>query len=492
MNRLKNWVAIILFGIGSFQAQNNCLKFDGTNDDVVLNYSALSDFSINDKFTIEAWFNTTSSTAIIYSTLLNASPYTGHEVGFFNGQIYIQLINTYPSNTLRVETTSTFNDGNWHHMAFVYNAIPNGNNVQVYVDGVQQTLNTTINALTSSFNSGNQPHIGSRNAAIYFMNGSIDEIRVWNRNLCSAEIAAHKNCQLQGNEPGLVRYYNFNNGTAGGNNASVTNLPDITANNNNGTLNNFALSGASSNWVTSGANITGTCGPFAPSLSVSGNTLACSGTSVVLTASGCTSYTWTSGPTTASILVSPSVTTIYTVSATSATSCLETKTISVTAAASPTLSISGPTITVCAGQTINLGATGANNYTWQPGNLSGFFVNVSPTVTTTYTITGSSANGCTSTSLFTQTISTCAGITTELISNDRLFVYPNPTANKISVTGLDNFSYLEVFNAIGQKVKAMEIQNSSEEIDLSECSKGVYLLKLSGGNGSGVKRVIKE
>jgi hypothetical protein len=54
---------------------------------------------------------------------------------------------------------------------------------------------------------------------------------------------------------GLLSYYNFDEGTAGGNNAGITTLYDQTSNGNNGTLNNFALTGSTSNWVESYAMV---------------------------------------------------------------------------------------------------------------------------------------------------------------------------------------------------------------------------------------------
>ncbi len=60
------------------------------------------------------------------------------------------------------------------------------------------------------------------------------------------------NCELIGTEFAIVAYYKFNQGLAGQNNAGETTLIDIVGGDNNGTLNNFALSGATSNWVSPG------------------------------------------------------------------------------------------------------------------------------------------------------------------------------------------------------------------------------------------------
>ena len=55
-----------------------------------------------------------------------------------------------------------------------------------------------------------------------------------------------------------------------------------------------------------------------------------------------------------------------------------------------------PTYTaVCSGSTDVLTASGASTYTWMPGDSIGTSISFTPTVSTTYTVTGATANGCT-------------------------------------------------------------------------------------------------
>ena len=89
---------------------------------------------------------------------------------------------------------------------------------------------------------------------MYFQ-GQMDELRIWNVARSDCQIASNMNATYTSPVSNLVAYYNFNEGTAGGNNAAVTSLPDQSPFNNTGTLTNFALNGPNSNWVASTAAI---------------------------------------------------------------------------------------------------------------------------------------------------------------------------------------------------------------------------------------------
>jgi hypothetical protein len=79
-----------------------------------------------------------------------------------------------------------------------------------------------------------------------------------------------------------------------------------------------------------------------------------------------------------------------------------TKTISVLAL--PSLSITTSNTLTCTGSAVTLNATGAMSYTWQPGGMMTGSITASPSVTTTYTLTGMGNNGCKNTAMFTQTV----------------------------------------------------------------------------------------
>ena len=58
-----------------------------------------------------------------------------------------------------------------------------------------------------------------------------------------------------------ISNYHFNQGIAAVNNSTVTTLTDVSGNSNSGPLTNFALTGATSNWVAPGGVISGSITP---------------------------------------------------------------------------------------------------------------------------------------------------------------------------------------------------------------------------------------
>jgi uncharacterized repeat protein (TIGR01451 family) len=139
-----------------------------------------------------------------------------------------------------------------------------------------------------------------------------------------------------------------------------------------------------------------------PNASIAGGNV-CIGSSTVLTASGGGTYIWNNGATSASITVSPIVNTTYTVTVTNANGCTASTSRTVTVNPLPVASISGNNA-ICLGSSTTLTASGGGTYLWSFNNATTASINVSPAQSTVYTVTVTSAAGCSATSSINVTV----------------------------------------------------------------------------------------
>lgn len=74
-------------------------------------------------------------------------------------------------------------------------------------------------------------------------------------------------------------------------------------------------------------------------------------------------------------------------------------------------------------------------------------------------------------------------------------IYPNPTNSKVYFDNSNsNFKYVSIFNYLGQEVEKTSFitTSNSQEIDMSNLSKGVYVLKFNDGETTKSVKVIKQ
>jgi hypothetical protein len=204
----------------------------------------------------------------------------------------------------------------------------------------------------------------------------------------------------------------------------------------------YTISGTGANGCRSTANTNAsvTVNLFsAPNLNVIASASAfCQGNSATLTVSGANTYTWANTNTsTTQLVVTPSITTIYTVSGTGITPCNGVTTQTLVVYPLPTITVNSGTI--CTGYGYTLNPTGANAYTYSSGSNT-----VAPLTNTFYTITGTSSNNCISANAATANI-TVIPSPTIVASNGTICIGNtfsiNPSgASTYSVNGISNLN----------------------------------------------------
>ena len=190
-----------------------------------------------------------------------------------------------------------------------------------------------------------------------------------------------------------------------------------------------------------------------PSISSGGDQIICDGDTVTPTGSGGTSHTWDNGITDG-VPFTVSATTTYTVTGTDANGCTNTDYATITVNPNPSVD-AGNDQTICEGTPITLSGAGASTYVWDNGVIDG--VQFNPTVTTTFTVIGTDANGCTSTDSVVITVSTSlnviAGADTTICEGESIilsatgavnYIWDNGVTDGVSFTPTNATTYIVI------------------------------------------------
>ncbi|MES2332513.1 MAG: HYR domain-containing protein, partial [Bacteroidota bacterium] len=376
----------------------SAINFDGVND-----YVAVSNpyKTFNKEITVEFWMNAASASMPFGSIMgqgvegkddMANNVWLMHPNNDGTMSFYVNDAGTWRFTTFSI----TGIVGTWHHIAGVTG--PFG--TKVYIDGVLVASGAGVTG-TILNNASSVLHLGKdvRYASSRFANISLDEVRIWSRALCQAEIINNKNCEPNASaQTGLQEYYRFNQGLQNTDNTGVTTLSDASGNGRNGVLNNFGLTGLTSNWIASGSTNTGTCGAYAASTApITGSLSICTGAGTTLSNANAGGI-WTSSNT-AVATIDAATGAVNSLSAgtstiTYKTECGGVSTATLTVNAYPVAAITGPN-TVCANQPATLTASGGGTYLWSTGATTSA-ITIAPSSTNTYAVTVTGAGGCAS------------------------------------------------------------------------------------------------
>jgi hypothetical protein len=229
-----------------------------------------------------------------------------------------------------------------------------------------------------------------------------------------------------------------------------------------------------------------------PTIAVNSGSI-CLGNSFTIVPSGANTYTFIGG----GPIVSPTVTTSYSVSGTSSAGCISSgfAVSNVTVNATPDISVSSSSSLICIGETATLTATGTNSYSWSTGSNTSTTI-VSPTVTTTYTLTGTNLNGCQKTVTITQVVSPCTALEKNFNTNSTsVSVFPNPTSGELNIqfNSFNESTAIEIYNVLGELVLKTNPTRSSSIIKADQLSKGIYQIRITqSGNVITRVKIVRE
>jgi hypothetical protein len=228
---------------------------------------------------------------------------------------------------------------------------------------------------------------------------------------------------------------------------------------------------------------------FHPVFNTTPDTAICIKGSINLTASGAVSYSWgPGGPNNVPFwTVSPTVTTIFTVAATSQTvgglKCISVRNVSVGIYNQPTVTATADrTVAVCRFESISLYGHGAHTYYWSTINQTAGTVVVTPTKETIYTVIGTDIYGCKDTTSILVKFSNCPGFAEHGMTKMNIGVYPNPNTGAFVIESPVDIE-VKLVNGLGQVVREFSLsEHNSRSVSVADLAPGVYFITAQQGD----------
>jgi hypothetical protein len=171
-------------------------------------------------------------------------------------------------------------------------------------------------------------------------------------------------------------------------------------------------------------------------------------------------------------------------------------TVPVTVHPLPSVTITPSTSIICPGNLTQINLQGGSSYTWisASGTIAvtqtPAMVQVTPTITTTYTVNSTNIFGCNGKKQYTVSVSSCLGIDGH--ETDRLFMaYPNPAKDQLFLSTNENEEYsFQLIDLTGRKVMHGSEKGTSV-ISLFGLPDGLYFLQISGHEANETVKIIK-
>lgn len=136
---------------------------------------------------------------------INPAGYGSYSAAVINAQNNVRFyLNSGGSSStpINITTTSGLNLDQWYHVCFTYDGSLSSNKAKIYIDGVNQNVNTSGTIPSSLYsNTSSNFHIGAYYNTSLLFEGKIDEVMIWDNVISQANITTLSDAVGSGNVP---------------------------------------------------------------------------------------------------------------------------------------------------------------------------------------------------------------------------------------------------------------------------------------------------
>jgi len=154
---------------------------------------AVGDFEATDRFSYGAWVKAGRDglSAGILARMDERNGYRGWDLWQQDRNVAVHIISHWSDDALKVATKKpVLKPQQWQHLFVTYDGSGKPAGIKIYVDGVEQPLATSSATLKagSSIRTTTPTRIGQRSHVSVFDSGSVQDVRIYSRQLSAAEV----------------------------------------------------------------------------------------------------------------------------------------------------------------------------------------------------------------------------------------------------------------------------------------------------------------
>ncbi len=143
-------------------------------------------------FSLAAWIKSDgSSGGAVFSRMDVANSYRGYDLWIQDRKIGTHIINTWPSNALKVISKDQLKKNKWQHVVISYDGTQKSTGVKIFIDGKLSENLVEADALNATIETHVPFRIGSRSSGANWK-GGVDDIRIYNRAISATEVPRAK------------------------------------------------------------------------------------------------------------------------------------------------------------------------------------------------------------------------------------------------------------------------------------------------------------
>lgn len=155
----------------------------------------LGNYERDQAFSFGAWIKAANKTSngSVLARMDSGAAFRGWDLYQGGGTLAVHIIDTWPSNALKVVTASEVLDpSQWQHVFVTYDGTGKPDGIKLYLNGHSQPLRTETKSLTAEASIVTQTplRIGQRSGGDIFEGGAVQDVTIFERTLSAEEVAA--------------------------------------------------------------------------------------------------------------------------------------------------------------------------------------------------------------------------------------------------------------------------------------------------------------